>query len=311
MDLTYEQVSKYLVEADVDGNQVICTFRKENGDLIQSSATIRRLNTVQSQITRRVKTVVINRTRSKAASMVRSVLGGGILGATASTIIRTVSNPGNLGTQFSEEEEEAAVVTAFEMVQSHFPTEAPKIVLRQTGNKPAPPPAVKENLSPFEMQVKKAPLQNLFEKEILARILVETANVDGEIEAEESALLEEIIAPEVGTIQQLLVKDPVSTVECRELNPKSKETIYMAAWMMALSNLDISASEESLLYEYAEMFALPRQSTEELIKNARFSILENAIEPTTDRATLFELADKLKMNREDAEVCLIQMKKRL
>ncbi|MCC6461149.1 MAG: TerB family tellurite resistance protein, partial [Saprospiraceae bacterium] len=208
-----------------------------------------------------------------------------------------------------DEERESAIVDAFIKVQAYFPQAEPQIVKRSA---PPPPSPKAEQLSPFEQQLRKAPLQNHFEKEILARILVEMAGVDGDIEAEEREMLEDVITPDLGTIPGLMQKDPVSPMECREISAGSKETIYMAAWMMALANMDISPAEENLLQEYADMFALSSQVATRIVRDARFSALENAIDdPSISRSALFELADQLNMNHEDAELCLIQIKKNM
>ncbi|MBK6622492.1 MAG: TerB family tellurite resistance protein [Saprospirales bacterium] len=166
-------------------------------------------------------------------------------------------------------------------------------------------------MSAVEEQIGKSPLSTRFDREVLARILVELASADGEIESAEQEFLESVVGAEFGSINELMAMEPVSPVECEELNPGVRETIYLLAWVMSLVDLDVNPSERSILMEYAGMFGFSGQKTEEIIRKARLYLLESSIAADTSREELFSLADSLGVDRNDAERALIQLKKRM
>ena len=129
--------------------------------------------------------------------------------------------------------------------------------------------------SEAESQLSGAPLKSHFEREVLARIclLVELANVDGQIKPEEKAFLGEVVGDGFGSIDDLLGMDPVSQVECEELPAKSKETIYMLAWVMSLVDFDIAPMKKmNVLLEYADMMgAIPMLKSKRLHKTPSYT----------------------------------------
>ena len=90
-----------------------------------------------------------------------------------------------------------------------------------------------------------------------------------------------------------------------------KGTIYMFAWVIALVDLHSDAVEEELLMEYADVFGLTDVRREELIKIAKYFVLERNIDPDIPREDLFTYADKIKLSHDDAERCRIQYKRRI
>ena len=105
--------------------------------------------------------------------------------------------------------------------------------------------------------------------------------------------------------------DPVSKVEAEEVTQGVKATIYMMAWVIALIDLEMDPVEEELLMEYADVFGLPDNRREELIKFAKFYVMEQNIDPDEPREDLFQVADKIKLNHDDAERCRIAYKRRV
>ena len=75
-------------------------------------------------------------------------------------------------------------------------------------------------------------------------------------------------------------------------------------------NLDINPAEKRILREYADMFELEEQKTEDMIGMAKSYALEQALTPMTSRSELYSLAERLEMSQEDALRSQIQWKKR-
>ena len=162
----------------------------------------------------------------------------------------------------------------------------------------------------FERQLSAYPVTNKYDKEILSRMLVEVANVDGNISEEERSFMESFIPTEIGTINSLLRWDKLSEVECEEVSAPVKKTIYMLAWINAMVDYEIDPDEKTKLMEFAEMLGLSDSDTREMIKASKYYILENAFGEELNRSELFELADCLQLAHDEAERCLIQYKKR-
>ncbi|MEM7040066.1 MAG: hypothetical protein AAF570_24050, partial [Bacteroidota bacterium] len=195
---------------------------------------------------------------------------------------------------------------AFERVQEHFHYD------EEAGEwgKPlaAPPPPPK---SPFEEQISSNPVADPHDKNIFARVMAELAYADGHIAPEEAELFKDIIPPDQPSLDQLAKADPVSQIEAEEVTNGVKGTIYMFAWVIALIDLDLDPVEEELLMEYADVFELNENRREELIKMAKYFVLEKNIDPDIPREDLFALAEKVKLGQDDAERCRIQYKRRV
>ncbi|MEY4903799.1 MAG: hypothetical protein RLZZ292_1614 [Bacteroidota bacterium] len=308
MELTYEVVEPFLISSDFNGAIVNCEFQTKSGEIVKSMGSIRRSNTLQSEVTRNFKMVAINQARMQATSLLRNVLGGGAIGIIGTNVLRSATSQQHLGWNYDETEKQGAIVEAFKKVQQYFPFDEGK------GDFVKPilaPTQTIQQLSAFEQQLVKSPVKSRYDKEILARILVEIANADGNISSEEREFLGEYINPELGTVSSLLMRDPVSPIECEEVDKGIRETILMAAWVMSLIDFRLHPSEESILGEYADMFAIADTTIERIIKDAKYYVLEHAISAGTPRNELFGFADKLKLSHDDAERCMIAMKKRM
>lgn len=309
MEITYKLIEPLIENSQVDGSTIYCQFRTPNGRIIESSARLRQSNSVTGKMQRKATRLVTNRARRSASRLTRSMLGGGLLGRLGSQLIRDAGSNENLGIQkYSSEDKRIATLAAFQKVEEYFDFD------RSSNNWKAPVTLSnkpKDRLSLFEKQVKKTPVETHYDKEILARMLVELANADNNISKEEKEFLASLIGPEIGHLDDLLKKDPISQIECEEVDDKVKKTIYMMAWVMALIDLDLDPNEKEILMEYADMFDFSEDDKNELIRNAQFYMVENSINVSISRSDLYDLADKLELSHDDAERCLIDIKKRM
>lgn len=316
MKFSYDLIEPLLVESELDGSELLCAFEiPGSGEIVESSARVKRSNSLQSDLTRQITRMGSNMLRREASRLVRRTLGGGMLGRLGSSTVRSASRPMQDKLQYSGEDKEEAVVEAFKKVAHRFYfdetqgawTQAP-IAAARTVEKAAPAPTP---VSAVEEQIEKSPLSTRFDREVLARILVELAAADGEIEDAEQEFLQSVVGAEFGSINELMAMEPVSPVECEELNPGVRETIYLLAWVMSLVDLEVNQAERGILMEYAGMFGFSGQKSEEIIRKARLYLLESSIAADTSREELFSLADSLGVDRNDAERALIQLKKRM
>lgn len=334
---SYNLIEPLLVNSQIEGSRIYCTFRTPNGDIIESFGKLSRPKSVEGKIRKQLTRTATRSARRIATRSVRSVLGGGMFGRMGSQIVRSMVSTdsiGDGGSSYGSAEKQAGIMAAFEKVADRFqlnentgewqeatsmltsstPAKRKKIKIGHRGAKKEPKYSYSSDASTagslFENQLSKAPVENSFDKEITARILVELANADGKVSREEKNFLGEIIPAELGTINDLLERDPVSQIECEEVSEPVKETIFMLAWTVALSDFSIEPEEVEILSEYAEMLGLRSDKQEDLIRAAKYNMLENVIDTSTVRAELFDLAKKLELSNDEAERCLIDLKKR-
>ena len=321
-NITYDMIERFIVHTERQGNRMYCEFENQNGELFSAEGTIKRVRNVQSNIQRNVKRIVVNQARRNASRVVRRMLGGGMLGRTGSMVFRQASRPENIGINYSNAEKRAAVVSAFISVASSFDLSGIGIEEKTTSSGRSINPIKKEeepkkkrsarskDVSAFEAQLQKHPVQNPFEQEVMARILVEIAESDGQIGNEEREFLQDFIPESLGMIDDILQMDPVSTVECEEISPHVNESIYMIAWVLSLVDFDLDTSEESILTEYAELLSISDQRLQEITMDAKYYVLEQAIDPRTPRDEVIELGSQIGLTSDESERCLVRVKKR-
>ncbi len=306
--ITYQQIEPLIVSATLDRNQMVCTFKTPSGKIIESKASVRRHNDVQSQVQNRIKQMGTMQARMAVSRTLNQVLGGGILGRTASMVVRSATTVDALGIKYTESEKQDAVVEAFKKVEQFFEFDNNSNAWRE--NKQQTISKGDPNVSEFEKQLVHAPIKNRYDKEVLARLLVEVANADGTISAEEKAFMQDFLPSEFGSIDALLRKDPLSPVECSEVDYEVRKTIYMLAWINALVDYDLDREEKSMLLEFAQLFGFNDADTRETIRIAKYYLVENALAEDLTRNELFDLADRLELSHEEAERCQIRYKKR-
>lgn len=306
MNYTFEQIEPLIVQAEAEGSTMYCVFRlsPNSESVIESSAPIRRVNTTSNKIKIAVKRTVTSRARTEASRILRNVLGGGILGSMGATIFNT-STSGLSSNIRTDEDEKNAIVEAFKKVEKQFNfNNASQSWEKLVYNVPI------SALSEFEQQIKSNPINLRYEKEILARMLAEIIYADAQTKPEEIDFFNSVVPSEMGDFKRYKSFDPVSDIECEEINPSCKQTIYMLVWATALIDLDVHPNEKKKLLQYGNMMGLSQNEQNECIRKAKYYILEISINTDSDKSLLFQIARDIEMAEQDAERCMIQLKKR-
>jgi hypothetical protein len=306
-EFTYQMIEPLIVFQDSDGRNVFVEFGLPGStEIFESKASIRKGNDLGSKVKRRVAAVATSQARMVATRAIRGVVGGGFVGRMATTATTTAAQEVKPGQGPNETDVQNAVVDAFMRVKDNFHYDE---VTGEWG-KPlvAPPPPPK---SPFEEQISSHPIADPHDKNVFARCMAELAYADGSISKEEAEFFKGIIPPDQPSLDRLAKADPVSKIEAEEVTQGVKATIFMFAWVIALIDLDMNHVEEELLMEYADVFAIPDNRREDLIKFAKWYVLEQNIDPDEPREELFQVADKIKLNHDDAERGRIAYKRRM
>lgn len=301
MEITYDNIKSLISKEEISGSEMNCTFTcPKTGKTIESSAYINQSNS--SQIKQNMKQGLIFGIKSAISSMIYRIFGsygtvGNIVGSATSSAAYAIDV--NTDTKYSKDEKKAAVVQAFKQVASNFYWDEKE--RKWLGAK---------ELSPFMTQLTQSPVSKNYDKEIIARMLVELSNLDNSITSEEREFLKTFIPPGIGSLDELLKKEPVSNIELKEID--AKETALMLAWTIVLIDEKLSDAERKKVNEYATLFGLENEKANELKKLAQQNIIDQgaATGELESKENLFNLADKIELPREEAERMLIQYKKR-
>lgn len=315
MQLTYDQVEQFLVNFEIEGSKIFCEFKTPDGEILESSAILNKTKTIKDQVAKKATRVVKSQARRQASRMIRGALGGGMVGRMGSSILRGSmkdAGSGMLESDFTESDKQDGIVKAFSRVARQFGmNRSGERLERRTPRNRNEQEEDSSSLTAYQQQLRKAPVRNLFEQDILARLLVEIAMADGQISKEENEFLQSILPKKIGTVQDIRAKDPISKIELEELNSDVRDSIYLMAWSMSLVDYDLDAGESQVLFEYGELFGLPDHRIREIAKLAKYNCIEQALTPETNRDDLYEMADGIQLDREEAERCMIQYKKRM
>jgi uncharacterized tellurite resistance protein B-like protein len=312
MDITYKLIQPLIVDVEVKGSTVFVEFQQpETGNFIESKAPIRRSNSMGSAIQRSLKQTAIQQARNSILRMAGSLFGSGFLGRTARAVTGTAANEyaRNQGQQANaptQHEIEDAVVAAFKLVKNQFHFDGAKGEWGK--NKTAVAPRDK---TPFEAQIDRNPIIDRHDRKVFARILADLASADGVIQEEEIEFFQRLIPVDAGSIHDIIASDPVSKVDCEMVKEGVRETIYMFSWAIVAADYEIHPLEAEMLTKYGEMLGISGSRREELEKIAKIHMLEQALNPEISREDLFELADSVQLNHEDAERAKIAWIRRL
>ena len=320
MDFSYEEIAKYVLDYEIDGNRVVVEFQNEAGEVFDGSAIIKQSNTIQNQITKKVGHIAKSQARRHASRLVRSALGGGMLGRLGSTVVRSsVNNAEVPGTKnFSESDIQEAIAKAFKRVSRNFSTQAAGARISSRDQRLAErdrraTSRVRESSRieelDFQGHLAKHPIKNLFEQDILSRVLVSIARADGRITEDERNFISEMLPKKIGTISEIAERGEISSVEAEELDSDIKKSVLLLAWAVALVDFDLDPAENRKLNEFAALFGFSGHEAESIATLAKYETLTSVLDPYMSKDQLYEASDGLDLSREEAERMMIQFKK--
>lgn len=320
-EITYELIQPLIISEEVNGSKMTCQFEVPGtGEVIEATASIKRDKGLKSQIQKRVTRTVTSKARVSASRMVRGILGGGMLGRIGSQVMNTASREmtQNLTRGYNSTEKQMAVVQAFNSVAQHFKyddvlgwkknsvvVEEKSKKREQTANTERK--QVSNSASDFEKLVARSPISNNFEKEVLARMLIEIAKADGGISNDEEDFLKEFIP----NYDQVTSRPLLNPIECEEVSRNSKMTMFTTAWVIALVDLEINPLEIAKLDEFADWFGLSDKNYDEAVRMAKSYILEQSLSSGSSNEDAIAAGKLLELSEDDALRIFIRYKKRM
>ena len=261
--------------------QTIATSPKAGGDLAS-----------------KVKQSALKSLRGPLSSAIRGAFGRGTLGKTLGTIASksaaTALTESAKGPAVDPAARDAAALEAFRTVADQFEWDAGRGGWVSSA-------AAAERQNGFQRLLASAPVAAAYDQEVSARMLVEVARADGDLQAEESDLLQEFLDPQRHRVAELLDRPDLSSAELAEVSAGPvRRSLLTLAWLVALANDGCDAHEEQRLAQFHEALDVPldesptpRHLAEEYLLEATLSQALATGDPTTARTALRTLADTL------------------
>lgn len=301
MEYTYQSIEELLVDSSVEGQIMICQFRIPGTDeVIESRSAIKRSNSVKNKMVDTVKDSLMMEVRRSVFGIIRNTLGYGVVGRISSSVASSVLSQSGMGAAgFSAEEKQSAIVEAFRAVASRFFYDPSDKHWKAAGQ-----------ISDLEKQLAGYPLQNKFEEDLAARMIIQLAGADGAFEETERSFISEQLGwTELMIDEAFLMNHPILAVECEEVAEASRSTLFLLTFMAALADGRLDDKEKELLGRYGRMLDLSEEQMSRLATIAKDYILQNMLSLHTSQEELAELAAQFQMEAIEVQRAYVRMKK--
>ncbi|MCH2022490.1 MAG: TerB family tellurite resistance protein [Saprospiraceae bacterium] len=281
MELSYIKIQPYLHKSTQEGNRMICIFKFENKKF-ESESTITKGNEIGSDIGSKIaKNAGMSQMRSFLTRLVKKNI--------------EIKNDVTINSDevFTDKEKEAAIVNAFKGIMNEIIYDSKEKKWR-----------IASGVSEFEKRMKKFPLVEIYDKKIMARMLVEMARADQRIEEQERLFFESFLTPDTGKLGDLMRSPYLTYSDCEKVNKKARNTLFLVVAAVALTDNEFNIKEQEKLNSFAKMLDFDDTTKEKLLAIAQDYTLQLAIRANNNNMTseyLFAFADKIGMNKEDAE----------
>ncbi|MBW1806846.1 MAG: TerB family tellurite resistance protein [Deltaproteobacteria bacterium] len=314
-EVTHENIKALIESAKQEGSLMRCTFKcPVSGTLVEAQAGIQKGRGLGDIAKRSVKRSLSWRIRYGISRLVRSALGHGIAGRIAGDVAGSaVSGTMSKGDQvYSEDEKQAAVVQAFLNVSTQFVWDGS----RSTWVSSQAAAAV---LTDFAKLLNDRPVDQTYDRGVLARMLVEVARADGNLADEEKEFLAGFISSDLGSIDELAKKPLLSPAELAETTGGGvRDTMLMIAWGLACTDKNLAGAETRRLAELAKGFQIGEARTAELKRFAQQFVIDQALDhvypdgklDSAAQSEVFQFAQGIGLERSEAERVEIRYRKR-
>jgi hypothetical protein len=290
MEITYPSVEPLIARVLEDGEALVCTFvcpltdmTYEGTGALKTGRTLEDVSTVDRSL--------LDSVRQSLGFLLRRALETP-RSARAEAGDAAMTHSGK-HSPFSRSERQAAVVLAFKTLSSRF-------VWDPKGKRWIAASGASELLTRFARQLEIASVQDVDDRSVLSRMLVEVARADGKVTPTEWAVLGDLIPGDITSVDTAMEQPDLSD---DELNTVSKgacrDTMLMLTWALALADEDMDADETGQLLRFAKGLRVPESRALELRTIARLHLIEHSF------GRAFP-GGKLKQKRYDETLALAQ-----
>ena len=278
---------------------MICQFQvPDSGSIIESSSEIVQIQNQSSEVMETVKKNALEALRMAAVYAIQRIFGYSQLGQAGKKLVGSVLEGQEGGESISKQEKEAAIVEAFKKVASQFVYDDKKGLW-----------FYRSELSDYELQLVKAPVELDYDRLILTRLLVELAEVHEGINVWEEKFLMELVDLSPLRLREIQVMGPVSKLEAQSITKEVQPTVFLLLYTMSIVDEHLDDSELEWLEGLANKLEIPSEQKENLAMAAKDYIFMSALNFDFSKEQLNELASQLKVSEEYAERALIRFRK--
>lgn len=189
------------------------------------------------------------------------------MGAVAGALQTGPNDGGDRSVDFRRADVQAAIVAAFETIQANFRWDEEEKRWFETSAQG----------SSFQRRLREMPITEAHDQEVLIRVLIELSKSDGMVSTEELLFISEFVNPTVGSLEQMLQKEPLSAAEFKATSVAARPSIVMLAWACALCDEDLDPAEIARIEVVATTMGLSATESDQLRLDAQQFLLRQAL----------------------------------
>ncbi len=288
----------------VQGRNLMVTFTcPASGKHVQARYSAPQDTSVTSAVARQAQSSLTYEVRRQVLSAIRSMFGysamGSIATSVASSALTAATMPSTQGPQgLSQAQVDAGLVEAFHSVSGQF---------AWVGDRWVHASAAGALRGPMEKQLAEAPVASRYDQLVLARMLVEVAQIHDGISSEEESHLADAIDPEWGSLAALAQRPPLTRAELSQVSPgPARVSMLAAVWALALVDEHEDGSERELLEGYAGALGA---DADQARSTAQAFVMDQAVERVfaygghdmAARRALVDLGARIGLTRDQVE----------
>ncbi|MGB1204935.1 MAG: hypothetical protein ACPG5B_04765 [Chitinophagales bacterium] len=298
----YKDIKHLIVSQKEENGTMFCEFQDPSSQqIIRSEAKMKYKSSKRREVEHIAHSSAFYAMRIELMNALTKTIGTGYFGHAVRRMVYAMlpdsPSASPKGKAYNDHERKVAVVAAFKKVKNQFNQD------RRQGTW-----EMKREESTFDTVIKQAPITKVYDQEILMRMLIELARLDG-ISAEEHLFLQSFTSDMI-SFNELLNKPNISHIEFEETTPAVRETMYLLAWVIALIDKKLTYSEKNKLTDYASMLNISYQRTQDLIKYAKHHIIGVAMKNELGKGAILQIAQDIELSNEEAERAMVQYRKR-
>lgn len=294
------------------GRHLMVTFTcPVSGTHVQSRWTAPQSTGIGAAVASQAKSSLVYEVRRQVLVMIRQTMGYSFAGRMATSVASTAMNnlPGTTSgaPSLSGSQQQQGLVEAFKAVAGQFVWAGDRWVHRS---------AAGQVQNQMDQQLSAAPVASGYDRLLLARMMVEVAGAHGGVSPEEQSHLSDVLDPELGSLESLMSRPPLTGAELAEASPGPvRETLLSAVWALALCDEHEDQAEFELLSRYASALGVKPEGARQL---AQSYVMDQAFERAFaygghDRAArqqLVSLGQRIGMSRAEVERAEAKYQKR-
>lgn len=304
----FDNVQPLLASKEIDGSRVDCVFRcPVSGDTYSAAGNMERSGETQGGgLGSSVKRGIKYELSYGLSRVLRNVFGynpiSNIAARAAGEAVRNVQTFAS----YTEQDQRKAIVQAFNKVVHRFAWDAKRAAWVSAS-------AHQATQSEFEKRLARAPFNNRFDAEVMARILVQMSRIDGSMSQEEKNLLADFL-PQDLSLNALLEMPPLNQAELMEVSAgPARENMLMMAWAMLFADYEVDPAEVAFLEQLTGFMNISSGQAEALrglaLEFMVTQMFEQVAAQLMTREQVFTKAEELGMERLQIERLEVRLRK--